>query len=345
MKVKPLRSSKTYRVCDRFRFMGRLRLALIISFLSITIAEYSTGSTPLTNIITDPASFFFFSLPALLGLYGCGVILIREAAIIWKRGLPTILALGLAYGIMEEGVSVHTFFAPVNATVGVFGQYGRVLGLDLTWAIIISIFHSLYSIALPILIAGSLWPETKDKRLLTKRTLVLVFIAYAVTVMVLDFVAPYRPPLFYTIFLVGASAALVYSGSKLPARIFTKRDGQKSRGAFFYLVLGNLIFPFLIFASRLQTFLPYVILDAEIIIAAVLIYRWLETNALENSRTKLSALIIGLIIPLLFFGSVINARNNPLGFIAIFALFYIIYKISKIRDSPIPPITENSYDQ
>ena len=309
--------------------MNRRRLLIILPLLSITIAEFTTGSTPLTNIITDPASFFLFSIPALLGLYGCGVLLIREASLIWNKGLNSVLVMGIAYGIMEEGVSVHTFFAPVNATVGIFGTYGRVFGLDLTWAIIISLFHSVYSIALPILISGLLWPDMKEERLLGRRSFALIFIAYVITVLILDVATPYRPAAVYTFFLTAVSASLIYLAGKMPARIFRAR-AITSQKTLTYLILGVVFFPFIIFITRLETFLPYPVLDVEIILVAALIYRSLEMNVYGKSERKLSVLTVGLIIPLVFFGFIISASGNPLGVIAIAAMAYVAYKVLKL---------------
>ena len=54
-------------------------------------------------------------------------------------------------------LSVHTFFSPVDATLGAFRPYGRVCRLDLTWAIFINIFLVVFSVPLSILISGRLF--------------------------------------------------------------------------------------------------------------------------------------------------------------------------------------------
>lgn len=315
--------------------MNKWKLGLFISFVSITIAEYTTGSTPLTEIITDPFTFFIFSLPSLLGLYGCGVVLIREAAIVWNKGWPTILFLGLAYGIMEEGVAVHTFFDPVNATVGIFGQYGRMFNIDITWAIIISIFHSVFSIALPIMISGLLFPRLKDRRLLRKRSLIIVLLAYLTTVTLLDIIAPYRPSLMYTAFLLTIALTLIYIAKRLPKRFFKRNSHTERKSVAAYFALGIVFFPILIFVTRMEIFLPSAILDLEVIAVTVLIYRVIETRLSIRSEMKLGFLILGLTIPLMFFGVIVSIRQNPLGIIAIFALALIDYRVlrlTKIRE-------------
>lgn len=305
--------------------MNRLGFALALSFLSITIAEFATGSTPLTNIIVNPGSFFLFSIPSLLGLYGCGVILIREAAVRWNRSWPTILMLGIAYGIMEEGVSVHTFFAPVNVTVGVLGAYGKVLGLNLTWAIMISLFHSVFSISLPILISERLWPAMRQKPILTRRSMLGIMAAYITTVFILNLVAPYRPSTAYTLLLAGISIIIILAAKRAPRVIF--HDRKYSPGVIRYALLGLFFFPFLLIFSTNQRFLPPFIVDAELITVSVLFYWQLESHFDGNEHRKRSYLVAFLLMPVMVFGVVESLTANPLGLVALFLLAYIIVKL------------------
>ena len=313
--------------------MGRLSFGLGLSLLSITIAEFVTGSTPLTNIIFDPGSFFLFSVPSLLGLYGCGVVLVRETAIRWNKGWPSILLMGLAYGIMEEGVSVHTFFAPVNVTVGVLGSYGKVMGLNLTWAIMISLCHSVFSIALPILISDRLWPAMKGKSIMGRRSVVFVFLAYVFTVFILNLIAPYRPVITYSILLVSVSAAMVYAAGKLPVALFG--IGKSSPGVKRYVVLGLFFFPYILLFSTNQRFLPSWVVDLELIIVAFLAYWQLETHHYGNQQQKTAYMVASLLVPVMVFGVADSLTSNPLGFMAVGAMVYVIIRLMRsIRASP-----------
>jgi len=93
--------------------------ALVLFFLAPAIGELLSGSTP-------PVEFFKpFSLFLLSALYGSGALLSRELALRWGKRWPTILALGLAYGIIEEGLMVKSFFDPAWIDLGVLGVYGR----------------------------------------------------------------------------------------------------------------------------------------------------------------------------------------------------------------------------
>jgi hypothetical protein len=78
--------------------------ALIL--LSPVIAEMLSGSTPPIEWLNPIAALF------LIWLYGSGVLVMRETAVRWKTGWPGILLLGAAYGIIEEGLAVKSFFDP-----------------------------------------------------------------------------------------------------------------------------------------------------------------------------------------------------------------------------------------
>ena len=93
-------------------------------FLAPVIAELLSGSAP-------PAEFFRpIGLAVLTILYGGGAILVREITIRWKKGWISLLVLGAAYGIIEEGLMVKSFFDPNWTDLGILGTYGRWLGVN-----------------------------------------------------------------------------------------------------------------------------------------------------------------------------------------------------------------------
>src|SRR6266487_3884281 len=71
---------------------------LFLLFLTPGIPEYLSASSQLTLLVISPLLFFGLLL-ANLGLYGSGVILIREAMIRWRKGWASVFLLGVAYGI------------------------------------------------------------------------------------------------------------------------------------------------------------------------------------------------------------------------------------------------------
>lgn len=147
-------SPKKHHLTEKGRALWTLAL------FSPIFAELFSGSSP-------PFEFFFpLSFAFLLGLYGAGVLVMRELAVIWNKGWVSIILLGAAYGILEEGVAVKSFFDPNWMDLGDLGVYGRVIGTNWVWSFWLTIFHSVVSISLPIIVINLLYPQFRKERFL-----------------------------------------------------------------------------------------------------------------------------------------------------------------------------------
>jgi hypothetical protein len=125
-------------------------LALFV--LAPLTGEMLSGSAP-------PVEFFQpFGLIVLLALYGSGAILIREIVRRWHKGWPSVLLLGAAYGIYEEGMVVRSFFDPSWPDLGILAEYGRWIGVNWVWAVDLTIYHAVVSITMPIVLVELLFP-------------------------------------------------------------------------------------------------------------------------------------------------------------------------------------------
>ena len=132
--------------------------AFLLFFLSPIVAELLTSSSP-------PVLFFTpFGLTVMTALYGSGAILARELAIRWKKGWPTLVALGAAYGMVEEGLMVKSFFDPNWPGIGALGRYGRLAGVNWVWSVELTIFHALFSIVIPNILVNLVFPKARDRR-------------------------------------------------------------------------------------------------------------------------------------------------------------------------------------
>ena len=131
---------------------------LLLLLLSPGIPEYLSGSSAISAIVLNPA-LFGFQIAANLGLYAPGVLLIREARIRWHKGWATVLILGAAYGILEEGVALSTLFDPESNNAVVLGTYGHWLGVSWVWMSGVLLVHMVYSVSIPILLVGLALPE------------------------------------------------------------------------------------------------------------------------------------------------------------------------------------------
>jgi hypothetical protein len=163
-------------------------LALLF-FLSPAIGELLSGSSP-------PAEFFSpFSLALLSCLYGSGAIIARELKVRWRKDFRAVLVLGGAYGILEEGLMVKSFFDPAWMDLGALGQFGRFLEVNWVWAVLLTVYHAVFSIAIPIALVEMALPRQRGERWTTDRQLhIFMVLIAAVTAFGFVFLTPYRPP-------------------------------------------------------------------------------------------------------------------------------------------------------
>jgi len=155
-----------------------LRPALLAAALAPLCAELLTA--------TAPPRTFFDPLPAWyrLLLYGSGVLVVHECAVTWKRGWPGLLLLGLAFGTVVEGLVSRSMFCTEWLRIGLLGDYGHWLGINWHWSLLLLVFHAVYSIALPVLVAELVWPDSRNRHWLdpaVTQMLVMGLLAGALT--------------------------------------------------------------------------------------------------------------------------------------------------------------------
>ncbi|MBN2550122.1 MAG: hypothetical protein JXB15_13240 [Anaerolineales bacterium] len=188
--------------------------ALALFFLAPATGELLSGSAP-------PAEFFNpFTLFLLAALYGSGAILIREMRVRWDKGWPTVFALGAAYGIIEEGLMVKSFFDPNWMDIGLLGTYGRWAGVNWVWSLELTIYHAIISISIPILLVEMFFREQRDQPWLGRRGMSLL--AFLITADVLFgflFLTPYRPPLIPYLMAIILVVLLYQLARRLPSRL------------------------------------------------------------------------------------------------------------------------------
>ncbi len=167
----------------------RLSPALVLFLLSPIVGELLSGSAPPAEFF-NPAEFLLLAL-----LYGGGALLIRELVHRWDKGWPTLLTLGAAYGIAEEGLMVKSFFDPNWEDLGLLGSYGRWAGVNWVWSLHLTIYHAVFSIAIPILLVNLLYPTRRSDPWINWRTFKwLAGLWVADIAFGFFFLTPYRPP-------------------------------------------------------------------------------------------------------------------------------------------------------
>jgi uncharacterized membrane protein (UPF0136 family) len=313
-------------------------------FLCFTpgIPEYLSGSSPLAGIVVSPGGFLLF-LGLNLGLYGPGVLLVREAYVRWKPGWAGLLLLGAAYGLLEEGTALSTLFNPHASVVGALGSYGRFAGVNWVWTVGVLGVHIVYSVGLPILLLGLALPETRGRPLLTPRQVAVALVLYAVDILVLVGVLGYyrtAPEL-----LLGAAlvAGFLYAvARRLPhGSLDPRRPGPAlSPGAFFGL--GLVFFPILLlvpsFGGAASLWPPATIaIDAGLSLALFLYIR--AKIGRSGNEPALILLALGAILPIVVVG-VVSQILVPVVLVAdgLFGLFfYALWRRYRPRGGGPPP--------
>ena len=178
------------------------RPLLALLLLSPVIAEMLSGSTPPLEWLNPVAALL------LIWLYGAGVLVMRETAVRWKTGWPSILLLGAAYGIIEEGLAVKSFFDPAWMDLGTLGWYGRWLDVNWVWAVWLTLYHAVVSIAIPIFLMEWIWPRVRGQPLTGRRGYITAIALLAgATIFINILLTPYRPSVWH---LLGAFAVVVF---------------------------------------------------------------------------------------------------------------------------------------
>src|SRR4051794_27144153 len=129
---------------------GGRRAALLLAVITPVIAELTLGNPPLSQI---------WLMLLWIPIYGAGTVLIRELVRRRRGGWPSILLLGLAYGIVEEGLVLQALSSPTM--YGVAGWAPRFLALNSAYTELNLPYHAVFSVALPILLADLAFPSLR----------------------------------------------------------------------------------------------------------------------------------------------------------------------------------------
>ena len=202
--------------------------SLVLYLLAPITAEVLTGSTPPLQFV-NPVSFLF-----LTALYGSGALLVRET--VRRRGLGwwSVLLLGAAYGVLEEGLVVTSWMNPNWPDLAFLNGYSRALGINWYWALGMTAFHAVVSIALPITLVEAAFPRLAPLPWLGQRGyrllmvwLAVVSIAGLVGFGFLEFKnVGYHPPPLSWLLALAIAVALVWLGTHPLGRLIRHAQGD-----------------------------------------------------------------------------------------------------------------------
>lgn len=276
--------------------LRRISPAIALFFLAPLVAEYLLGDLTIRQL---PALF------ALAPLYGGGAILIREVVRRTGRGWPTFLLLALAYALFEEALLTQSLFNPNYLHLRLI-DYGFVpaLGTALPWAIFVLGIHIGWSMAVPIGLIESAFPERRAQPWLKlPGMLVVLLLLIAGALLVLNF------SLGRTAFRASAVQILVsillIMIAVAAAFLFPRRepkDGSASRGPVRPLIMGTAALlggsAFMLANSQGKERLPWpatTLLEVAVAAALIAFFAWTNAGRRWTAAQSWSAAIGGIL--------------------------------------------------
>jgi hypothetical protein len=308
----------------------RIPPALALFLLSPIIGELLSGSAP------PPEFFTPFGFTVMTLLYGGGALTARELKVRWGKGMGSLLLLGAAYGVLEEGLMVASFQNPHWMDLGVLGVFGRWLGVNWVWAVELTAYHAIVSITSPIMLVELVYHESKGEPWLRGRWLWVVpglLLADVVFgLFVFSMVTGFWPPLPQYAFMVLIMTAFILMARRLPpdwARRGTKPMRKPSFyalvilvgaffcGAIFWILPNALAFPFApIFV---------ILLGAATVIGLIAFlagYDWNRATAMHRYGIVVGAL--SLLILFAFFQELDASRLDDTSGMSLVGLAFLI---------------------
>ncbi len=134
----------------------RIAPAVGLFFLAPFVAEFLLGDFSLAGLAI---------LLVMAPMYGGAAVLIREVTRRTARGWPTMLILGLAYGVVEEGLVTQSLFNPDYAGDHLLEPaFIRMLGIGAYWTVFVLTLHTVWSISCSIGLAEALAARSDETR-------------------------------------------------------------------------------------------------------------------------------------------------------------------------------------
>ncbi len=128
------------------RSRARRGIAVLLLVAALTGESIASANTPVVALMRNPLLLLYF-----VGAYGAPALLLREAWVRRRIGVPGALGAALAYTAFNEGVVADTWFSH-DALAASFNTFalGRIAGINLTLVAGLVIFHTFLSLAVPI---------------------------------------------------------------------------------------------------------------------------------------------------------------------------------------------------
>jgi len=281
--------------------LRRIAPAIALVFLAPWVGEFLLGNVSVRLL---PA------LPVLAPLYGGGALLIREVTRRTGRGWPTILVLGLAYGLIEAGLVDQSLFnADFEGHVNDAVTPVPGLGIDAYNTITFLVGHAVWSIAVPIAIVELLTPRRRTTPWLGRIGLLVTALLYIGGCLIIfaDAREAFVAAATQRIAAAAVAAVLVVVALLLPRRRGQQRDGRVPGP--WWLGVGTFVVAS-VYHARPENWLGGVLLGLALVVAAaVLIGLWSGRRSWGTRHDV--ALVAGALMSYSWLGFVLTYLLEP----------------------------------
>ncbi|GIM94354.1 hypothetical protein [Paractinoplanes toevensis] len=319
------------------------RAALLLAVLAPFVAEVSLGTVPLRMA---------WVMPIYIPIYGAGALFIREIVRRTGGGVANLLLLGVAYGLVEEGLALQSLTSP--HLYGAAEWAPRLFGFNTAYTELNLAYHAVFSVTIPILLVELLFPRHGTTPYLRRGGLIATGVLALLGAALLRVTVPPAEDPGYTmpttaILLVAAAAAAV---TVIGLRIRVRRESRPvapPHAPLLAVTTGVAVFGFLAFVyplgdarQPLWTHGAWVFLPmsgaAAIAVAAWWALRHWSASPAWTPRHVLAA-CAGALTAHTLFGLTANADSTPdrLFLLAIALLTAAGATLLIRRQDPIPP--------
>ena len=288
------------------------RAALVLVVLAPVVAELSLGTVPLRE-----GWIYLFFVP----IYGGGALFLREIFRRTRGGYLNLLLLGVAYGLVEEGLALQSLTSTHLYDAARWAP--RLFGFNTAYAELNLVYHAVFSVAVPVILTELLFPGHGPRPYLRRGGLITTGVVALLGAALLRVIVPPSQDPGYT---MPASAALVIAAAAVttvvlalrvrfrPARPLTAPGPGRlgvltALAAFAFLAL---IWPFAgatqpLFTHGNWALLPMAAAAGVVLTAGWLLRRW----SVAWTPLHLFAACLGALVGHTAFGLIGNADTTP----------------------------------
>ncbi|TQS45236.1 hypothetical protein [Cryptosporangium phraense] len=168
------------------------KAAWALILLAPFVAEVSLGNIPLSQA---------WAVLVFVPIYGGGALLIREVVRRTGGGFVSVVILGVAYGLVEEGLVLQSLTSP--HLYGAAEWAPRLFGVNSAYTLLNLVYHPVFSIAIPIVLVEMLFAEHGTKPYLRRGGLITAGVVFALGAVLIRLTVPASEDPGYTMPLAG----------------------------------------------------------------------------------------------------------------------------------------------